>query len=350
MRKKRTTVDRQAVIEALKRGEYPDVIAKRLGYAKTTVQKIKQQEGIVLPDRRGGFCRWNKDETIERHRAIREYVSNGHSRAEVAEKFGLSKLTVEKLCRGIGNTSGKINQWTIPGLDMSRFAIKYLDGTDFEYVGGYKNVESKITIRCKKCGCVFERSMGSLRHNYNTQCPGCEQIKRQEKLAERLRKKAERHAASVARAEARSEEAKRINREARRHNCPVCGVSTTRPKYCSKECCLKANRPVYNAERSAVHEAKRRALINSQIKDRDISLKKLYARDKGMCWICGMQCNYSDKTTKGKTIIAGNLYPSIDHIIPLCEGGEHSWKNVKLAHRICNTMRYCTSPRSRKVS
>lgn len=41
----------------------------------------------------------------------------------------------------------------------------------------------------------------------------------------------------------------------------------------------------------------------------------------------------------GDTFIAGNMYPSIDHVRPLSRGGLHEWGNVKLAHRICNSIK-----------
>lgn len=64
-----------------------------------------------------------------------------------------------------------------------------------------------------------------------------------------------------------------------------------------------------------------------------ITLKKLYDRDKGICQICGLICIYPGDPQS-------QLYPSIDHIIPFnkdpLKRGGHTWKNVQLAHRICN--------------
>jgi 5-methylcytosine-specific restriction endonuclease McrA len=37
--------------------------------------------------------------------------------------------------------------------------------------------------------------------------------------------------------------------------------------------------------------------------------------------------------------IAYGLYPSIDHIVPLAKGGNHTWNNVQLAHHYCNTLK-----------
>ena len=55
--------------------------------------------------------------------------------------------------------------------------------------------------------------------------------------------------------------------------------------------------------------------------------------------ICGRPCDYEDYTVDGDIFIAGNWYPSIDHVIPVSKGGRHSWDNVKLAHRLCNTVK-----------
>lgn len=73
--------------------------------------------------------------------------------------------------------------------------------------------------------------------------------------------------------------------------------------------------------------------------DKDITLGKLYERDKGICKICGGLCDYNDYEIRGNTIIVGNSYPSIDHITPLSKGGSHTWDNVQLAHKQCNSIK-----------
>lgn len=67
--------------------------------------------------------------------------------------------------------------------------------------------------------------------------------------------------------------------------------------------------------------------------DNTISLKALIIRDKGICQICGHPVDESD-------IRDGHirrLYPTLDHIIPLSKGGNHTWSNVQLAHMSCNS-------------
>ncbi len=80
---------------------------------------------------------------------------------------------------------------------------------------------------------------------------------------------------------------------------------------------------------------KRKALI-----DTDISLKALFKRDKGICYLCGKQADWDDcSTDKNGAFITGPNYPSIDHVFPISKGGKHSWNNVKLAHHRCNTLK-----------
>lgn len=70
----------------------------------------------------------------------------------------------------------------------------------------------------------------------------------------------------------------------------------------------------------------------------DISIKRLMKRDKGICYLCGENCNLNNYITLDNgTIVTGESYPSIEHIIPVSKGGTHTWDNVKVAHRKCNS-------------
>ena len=55
----------------------------------------------------------------------------------------------------------------------------------------------------------------------------------------------------------------------------------------------------------------------------------IYERDKWRCHLCGGQVD---------RLLSGNdrMGPTLDHVVPLSKGGEHSNANVALAHRICN--------------
>ena len=75
-------------------------------------------------------------------------------------------------------------------------------------------------------------------------------------------------------------------------------------------------------------------------KDRRVWLMPLIKRDKNICALCGKPCDlYDYDITETGVMIAGENYPSIDHIIPISKGGSHQWDNVQLAHRSCNRIK-----------
>lgn len=136
-------------------------------------------------------------------------------------------------------------------------------------------------------------------------------------------------AAQEVRAKAR-EEAKLLRLQARIHPCAIYGAMTSRPKYCSQACANRAG--------NKRKEVKRRHKLRENGKvDYSISLEGLILRDKNICHICGCKCDRSDYQMIDGVFIAGNMYPSIDHVIAVANGGTHEWSNVKLAHRICNS-------------
>ena len=62
----------------------------------------------------------------------------------------------------------------------------------------------------------------------------------------------------------------------------------------------------------------------------DIGLPDLHERDGGICHICGepVPPHYDKNSGDGW---------SMDHVVPISRGGTHTWDNVKLAHRRCNS-------------
>ncbi len=143
------------------------------------------------------------------------------------------------------------------------------------------------------------------------------------------------------------EQAKQEKELSKYKTCVVCGV-TFKParstaKYCSEACSKKA----YNErhieeirERHRINKRLREARIKGNGKiDYSITLVKLIERDNHVCCLCGREVNENDYIYIGDIFIAGNDYPSIDHIKPLSKGGLHQWNNVQLAHRLCNSMK-----------
>lgn len=75
----------------------------------------------------------------------------------------------------------------------------------------------------------------------------------------------------------------------------------------------------------AVHERyqRRRALAKGAPVVERVRRQEVFARDR---WICGL-CHRPVKRADA----------SLDHIVPLAVGGEHSYRNVQCAHRRCNS-------------
>jgi 5-methylcytosine-specific restriction endonuclease McrA len=73
-------------------------------------------------------------------------------------------------------------------------------------------------------------------------------------------------------------------------------------------------------------KSKRRQLREKnaeRIEGEDVSLDAIFARDNGLCSICRLP------------VVRGQA--SLDHVIPLSEGGSHTEENVRLAHKRCNS-------------
>lgn len=114
------------------------------------------------------------------------------------------------------------------------------------------------------------------------------------------------------------------------HECCVCGKKFIAyyplTKYCSNTCKKRNQRVRDNRHR-----------YKDITVDKGITLPKLAKRDHNQCQICGLFVDWNDYIETERTIICGDMYPSIDHIKPISLGGLHSWDNVQLAHRGCNT-------------
>lgn len=79
-----------------------------------------------------------------------------------------------------------------------------------------------------------------------------------------------------------------------------------------------------NPDKVREKKYRRRMQVRERFVER-VTRKAVYERDRGICMICGKRCAWDDAT--------------IDHILPLSAGGEHSYRNVQLAHMACNRRR-----------
>lgn len=117
----------------------------------------------------------------------------------------------------------------------------------------------------------------------------------------------------------------------RRWTCQQCGLTWLgRKANVCQECRTIASRETMRAQRTRSKAAKRGARL--QTFGRKITLRRLIERDGIRCGICGRNTNI-------RAHYLSDDYPSVDHIVPVSHGGAHSWTNVRVAHRGCNSVR-----------
>ncbi len=317
------------IIELIKQGCTAREVMNQVGCTRMNVHSVAKRYNLqlTLADR--------KKYSQEDIKTFNELKLNGLTNKEISQRFNCPEDVVKRINRGLGQVFR--NQYSIDSFDSENHARiminNYLRDRNIEYAGNYKGSEQDVDLRCKNCGTVFTRCCISVRGK-KIRCPECAEKRRQENAKKREQDtiiKIEQKLKQQERDRLLREAEKQKRIEAKKHPCIVCGQITIRPKFCSEECRHKV---VWKNK-----EIRRKRNIENAIVDKDISLEKLYKRDQGICYICGLQCNYEDYVIRGDIFIAGDYYPSIEHIKPLSKGGLHSWNNVKLAHRRCNTFK-----------
>lgn len=267
----------------------------------------------------------------------------------IANKMGISLGTILRWCKAEGldgvladtTIINPRNQYTNGKYDQLGEALKkYVDGKPWTYVRGFLNTDSKAIFRCNECGTETELSFISFRNKNRKGCPACKRCEEVLRNKRREEKAIEKATQALLKQE-NLEKQRRISQQKRRKQLSLnfceCGkVISTKAKRCSV--CAKK---IANSN----HEHHRRMLTNQQMVDRDISLIKLSKRDNNICHVCNKEVDWNDIKIEKGTHIAGNFYPSIDHLIPISKGGDHSWHNVKLAHRMCNVNNYIHNQR-----
>jgi 5-methylcytosine-specific restriction endonuclease McrA len=64
----------------------------------------------------------------------------------------------------------------------------------------------------------------------------------------------------------------------------------------------------------------------------DVSPTKIYRRDGYRCKLCSKRLNM-------RVVVPHPMAPTIDHIIPLAQGGTHEPANAQAAHFLCNSIK-----------
>ena len=255
---------------------------------------------------------------MTRAEMMRAYKAEGHTAKEVAVKFNVSCDWARQICKGVAPQLNKNSE-----SDVAR-KIKEKSNGFLEYVSGYTIKEKPVKVRCVVCGGEFERTFHNLTTKGGVTCPHCvkaeseknKQVKALNKTIQEQKKKAERLSRSQL-----------ISMRV----CVECGELFIPKSKSNIRCSSACTRRAFNRNADA-------RLNENNVVDKDITLTKLYKRDKGVCYLCGRKCNWNDYVTRSNgVVVAGDSYPSVEHVIPLSKGGLHSWNNVMLACRGCNT-------------
>lgn len=98
-----------------------------------------------------------------------------------------------------------------------------------------------------------------------------------------------------------------------------CFVGSKKAHYCSATCCRRDARHRRRAR-------KRKAFVE------EVWRPVLFERDNWTCQLCGDAVNPNLK-------YPDPMAATVDHIVPLAKGGEHSYANTQLAHALCNSLK-----------
>lgn len=277
----------------------------------------------------------------------REYLA-GFSSYELAEKYGVHSGTIRKWMHDLGHVKGKdqstefakqcelaINEKRKNAAKVSsearrKKAIEKLKKKLLEQGGKVSLVEYsnyRSIYKCNTCGCVFSRARDTRGNEIN--CPECKQREYEKQRQQRIE-------------DQKRIEAERLAESQKEKICPSCGSafhSEYKTKiYCSGTCARreKRRRDVATGKtklRGDYGNHRKRARIHGVAYEPGITVEKLVKRDGNICQICGEPCDANDL----RWGYSGPLYPSIDHIVAMANGGGHTWDNVQLAHIICNS-------------
>lgn len=338
--------DRKAeAIRMITAGFTASQITDQLGYANiSAVHNIAREAGLK--------CR---SEYAAKHEQIAELRRQGKSAGEIGRDVGMTKSgvsavvnklglkdvkpeTEQRTCKECGKVfavpkySNKVycsHQCMVAGTHKAKANAddSEVDATlkryanEWEYIGGYTGSDGVAIVR-HKCGFTTKKSMVTIRHRGNSmKCLVCEQREREERRAAEEEQKR------------RAAEVKRFNRRIPKYelqemkSCAVCGgfffgKGTT----CGDEC---RQRKQNHADDMKKSKRRRKAMT---AESSQINVRSLYQRDGGICWLCGGKCDLSADPNS-------NMYPSVDHVITIDDGGLDTWDNVRLAHRWCNSVR-----------
>lgn len=237
----------------------------------------------------------------------------------------------------------------LTGLVFARLTVRFRNGSRnghralwlCECACGNTRVVSGTDLktgRVKSCGCLKRKRNGIYSRNNTRECPNCgKPMRRQSRLCktcwittnhrnkndvllrrrEQSRRYRQEHADSFKAAQAKWREK---NRERERERARL--YRKQNPQ-CVKETARRYN--LAHPEKAIDRCSKRRARQTLATVE-SVQRVVVYERDGGKCHLCGKRVN--------------RKHWHLDHIVPLSQGGCHSYQNVAVACPACNQRKY----------
>lgn len=239
----------------------------------------------------------------------------------------------------MNNTWGGWNR----GMILTDWSKKVFDkfGESFELVAVGENLgngERKLIVRCRRCGTEKEVSSISFRGRCGKQghCEVCsvkitainrtitEQNEKTKKSIKQLKHRLK-------------------TKQVGFRFCECGAILAYQDKLCD-ECKAKhkkeqAKKQSYRLYKEIWYKAERKRdeRLKGVKRDKDATLKALYEKYNGICYLCGEVCDWNDGRWERGVFRVGGRYPSREHVIALKNGGDDTWSNLKLAHLACNS-------------
>lgn len=309
-------------------------VSEKLGISPWTVCKVMQRCGEKATGRKfnGKDQAQTKITDDELVVACKTMTLN-----EIAEKFDMHPYSLPRRCKRIGvypvgyckgGGTDAANKYWEEHPDKKRGCVRRIYGDCWHYVESHKKkcdalhqnfeyIESKTTepkrvrIKCKKCGCVIERAASTFKYS-NICCDNCENNRKLSEVREKLL------------------QVFLIVKDTKTpKTCKTCGGVFYSPYhnqlYCSEKCKRKA--------KPKTSSIRKRCRKYGVYYDSAVTRQRVFERDKYICQICGKPTDPNDR--EWGTL--GPLFPTVDHIVALANGGAHIWGNVQCAHAICNS-------------
>ena len=288
----------------------------------------------------------NKEERYEQYERYKALREQGKTYQEIADIVGRTRSGVKHYCEKHGLAYSKEEYSLSRVRNSTRYdeegwtqKVKARYGESFEVVSvGDTNdrCERPLIIRCKICGTEKSISSITLRVNGTSGCMVCQSKARlADKQIKEERERVKKENLKIKR--------RLKTRQVGFKFCECGAILAYRDKLCD-ECKVKhkkeqAKRQSYESCKEIWYKAerKRKARLKGVKSDKDATLKALYEKYNGICYLCGEVCDWNDGRWERGVFRVGGRYPSREHVIALKNGGDDTWSNLKLAHLACNS-------------